>query len=158
MNLMQKLGERGRFAKVSMYVRISVFAVLVVCTAVIIYKIRAAVPENSFAVMTYNAGGITKKTDTQELADAIRTGGVPDLIFLQEVRRQRDTSRLAALLNLDYYIYAPYKDSKKSGLKILLSEAILTPFLFQEPYAKCPESITMHYGRPSIIFPQLIRN
>ena len=73
---------------------------------------------NSLAVVTYNIDNISENRQLKGVCEAIKSLGIPDVVFMQEVHGEFAASFIAENLNLPYFKYSDYSDYS-AGLAIL---------------------------------------
>lgn len=75
--------------------------------------------ENSLSVMTYNIWDLKgRRPAMADVAEVMRSGGVPDLILLQEVRGERMAIALSEALGLPHHVYHGF-NGKNFGVAII---------------------------------------
>jgi endonuclease/exonuclease/phosphatase family metal-dependent hydrolase len=85
---------------------------------------------NPLEVMTYNIGDLNGHQPLlKDVAEVIKSHGVPDLLMVQEIAGKKAASRLSRMLGLAHFTYSNYK-GKKHGLAILSRIPITEPQTF----------------------------
>jgi endonuclease/exonuclease/phosphatase family metal-dependent hydrolase len=93
--------------------------------------------EYRLAVMTYNVGTLHgTKLAFGEIVNAVKDGGKPDLLLLQEIPNEEMVEEIARSLGLRYHVYAGYRAHGKGyGLAIVSSRPLVNPEMhYLKPY------------------------
>lgn len=75
-------------------------------------------PRSSFSVMTFNAGDFDRCPQAAQIAQVVKTAGVPDIILFQELQEGLQTSELLARLKYPYHAAIPYRYIKGDSIAI----------------------------------------
>lgn len=94
------------------------------------YQNGDQIASNSLEVITYNIGDLNGHQPLlKDVAEIIKSHGVPDLLLVQEINGEKAVSRLSRMLGLPHFTYSNYK-GKKHGLAILSRIPITEPQTF----------------------------
>jgi len=96
-----------------------IISALALCGCTPVRGAAEKVSENALSVMTYNIWDLNgKRPAVEDVAEVIRSEGVPDLVLLQEVRGENMAVFLTKALELPYHLYFGF-DGANFGVAIL---------------------------------------
>lgn len=103
----------------------------------------------TLSVMTYNVGTLHgTKVAFGEIVKAVKEGGAPDLLLLQEIPNEEMVVGIARSLGLGYHVYASYRAHGKGyGLAIVSSRPLFNPEMhYLNPYGHAALIAEMKQG------------